>query len=66
MMSRIDSWSFAHFFGSQFFPKTERYVSLFKGEEDEEVRKKREGLRKLVKQNIAKAQAEGLELEGIE
>lgn len=49
----------------QFFPKTEKYVSLFMGGDDGEVVEKRNRLRKVIKENILAAAASGKELEGI-
>lgn len=47
----------------QFFPKAERYVSLFMGNDDEEVIKKRRELRLKIKDNLAAAAAAGHDLE---
>ncbi|XP_023639407.1 rRNA-processing protein EFG1 isoform X2 [Capsella rubella] len=47
----------------RFFPKNEKYVSLFTGGEDPEVVEKRGKLRKQVKANIIVAAASGKELE---
>lgn len=47
----------------RFFPKTEKYVSLFTGREDEEVIEKRNELRKKIKANLVSAAASGKELE---
>ena len=48
----------------QFFPKNEKYVSLFTGAEDSEVVEKRSKMRKQIKANIIVAAASGKELEG--
>ena len=49
---------------SQFFPKNEKYVSLFTGAEDSEVIERRSKMRKQIKANIIVAAASGKELEG--
>jgi hypothetical protein len=48
----------------QFFPKTEKYVSLFMGSEDEQVVAKRNDLRERIKANLLAAAAAGVDLEG--
>ena len=48
----------------QFFPKNEKYVSLFTGAEDSEVVEKRSRMRKQIKANIIVAAASGKELDG--
>jgi hypothetical protein len=48
----------------QFFPKTEKYVSLFMGSEDEQVVTKRNVLRDRIKANLLAAAASGVDLEG--
>ncbi|KAI5066967.1 hypothetical protein GOP47_0017495 [Adiantum capillus-veneris] len=45
----------------RFFPRTEKYVSLFEGNEDEEVLAKRSRLREQIKANLAAAEAAGVE-----
>uniref|UniRef100_A0A1J3J5D7 rRNA-processing protein EFG1 n=1 Tax=Noccaea caerulescens TaxID=107243 RepID=A0A1J3J5D7_NOCCA len=47
----------------RFFPKNEKYVSLFTGAEDSEVIEKRSKMRKQIKANIIVAAASGKELE---
>lgn len=47
----------------RFFPRTEKYVSLFMGNEDEEVVAKRSKLREQIKANLAAAAALGVEPE---
>ncbi|XP_068332650.1 rRNA-processing protein EFG1-like isoform X2 [Pyrus communis] len=47
----------------RFFPKTEKYVSLFTGGEDTDVIDKRNKLRKQIKANIVAAAASGKDLE---
>ncbi|KAF3596231.1 hypothetical protein DY000_02024314 [Brassica cretica] len=47
----------------RFFPKNEKYVSLFTGAEDSEVVEKRSRMRKQIKANIIVAAASGKELE---
>lgn len=54
-----------YFFQLQFFPKTEKYVSLFMGGDDNEIVEKRNRLRKLIKENILAAAASGKDLDGI-
>lgn len=51
-------------FGLQFFPKTEKYISLFMGNEDQEVVTKRSELRERIRANLLAAAAAGLDLEG--
>lgn len=48
----------------QFFPKTEKYVSLFMGGDEAEIVEKRNSLRKQIKANLISAAANGKELEG--
>jgi DNA polymerase III delta subunit len=48
----------------QFFPKNEKYVSLFSGSDDLQVSERRSKLRKQIKANIIFAAASGKELEG--
>lgn len=52
-------------FELQFFPKTEKYVSLFMGGDDVDIVDKRNNLRKQIKANIIAAAASGKDLEGI-
>ncbi|CAK9200563.1 unnamed protein product [Sphagnum troendelagicum] len=47
----------------RFFPKTEKYVSLFMGSEDEQVVAKRNDLRERIKANLLAAAAAGVDLE---
>ncbi|VFQ86357.1 unnamed protein product [Cuscuta campestris] len=47
----------------RFFPKTEKYISLFTGREDEETVEKRNELRKRIKANLVAAAASGKDLE---
>nr|XP_043637985.1 rRNA-processing protein EFG1 [Erigeron canadensis] len=47
----------------RFFPKTEKYISLFKKGENTETIDKRNSLRKQIKENIAAAVASGKDLE---
>ncbi|XP_012069753.1 rRNA-processing protein EFG1 isoform X2 [Jatropha curcas] len=47
----------------RFFPKTEKYVSLFTGGEDSDIVDRRNGLRKLIKANLVAAAASGKDLE---
>ncbi|CAM6031591.1 unnamed protein product [Sphagnum compactum] len=47
----------------RFFPKTEKYVSLFMGSEDEQVVTKRNVLRDRIKANLLAAAATGVDLE---
>ncbi|KAK4767076.1 hypothetical protein SAY86_014826 [Trapa natans] len=47
----------------RFFPKTEKYVSLFSGGDDSEVIDQRNGLRKQIKANLVAAAASGKDLE---
>lgn len=49
----------------QFFPKTEKYVSLFTRDEDSETVDRRNNLRKQIKDNLVAAAASGKDLEGI-
>lgn len=49
----------------QFFPKTEKYVSLFTGGDDLDVVDRRNRLRKQIKANLIAAAASGKDLEGI-
>lgn len=53
------------FFELQFFPKSEKYVSLFIGGDDAEIIDKRSKLRKQIKANLMAAAASGKDLEGI-
>ena len=48
----------------QFFPKTEKYISLFTGGDDSEVVDRRNRLRKQIKANLVAAAASGKDLEG--
>lgn len=48
----------------QFFPKTEKYISLYMGIDDPEVKLKRDQLRERIKANLLAAAAAGLDLEG--
>lgn len=48
----------------QFFPKTEKYVSLYVGGDEAEIMEKRNTLRKQIKDNLIAAAASGKELEG--
>ena len=48
----------------QYFPKTEKYISLNMGKDDEELVKKRTELRERIKANLLAAAAAGLDLEG--
>lgn len=50
----------------RFFPKTEKYVSLLLGHDDEEVIAKRSKLREQIKANLAAAAAAGVEPEEME
>lgn len=52
-------------FELQFFPKTEKYVSLFSGGDDSDMVDKRNRLRKQIKANLIAAAASGKDLEGI-
>lgn len=47
----------------RFFPKTEKYVSLFMGDDDENVIAQRNKLRDQIKANLAAAAASGVDLE---
>jgi hypothetical protein len=49
----------------QFFPKTEKYVSLFTGDDDSDIVDRRFKLRKQIKANLVAAAASGKDLEGI-
>lgn len=49
----------------QFFPKTEKYVSLFTGGDDSDIVDRRNKLRKQIKANLVAAAASGKDLEGI-
>ena len=51
-------------FELQFFPKTEKYVSLFIGGDDTDIVDRRNRLRKEIKANIIAAAASGKDLEG--
>ncbi|KAI8001233.1 Ubiquitin-like modifier-activating enzyme atg7 [Camellia lanceoleosa] len=48
----------------RFFPKTEKYVSLFMGGDDTDIVDRRNRLRKQIKANIIAAAASGKDLEG--
>lgn len=48
----------------QFFPKTEKYVSLFVGGDNPDIVDKRNKLHKQIKANLMAAAASGKELEG--
>lgn len=48
----------------QFFPKTEKYVSLFTGGDDSDIIDRRNKLRKQIKANLVAAAASGKDLEG--
>ncbi|KAI8029033.1 hypothetical protein LOK49_LG01G02899 [Camellia lanceoleosa] len=48
----------------RFFPKTEKYVSLFMGGDDMDIVDRRNRLRKQIKANIIAAAASGKDLEG--
>lgn len=48
----------------QFFPKTEKYVSLYVGGDEAEIMEKRNTLHKQIKDNLIAAAASGKELEG--
>lgn len=48
----------------QFFPKTEKYVSLFTGGDDSDIVDRRNKLRKQIKANLVAAAASGKDLEG--
>ena len=52
-------------FELQFFPKNEKYVSLFMGGDDTDIVDKRNKLREKIKANIIAAGASGKDLEGI-
>lgn len=66
------SWSLCMFsnteslftFNGQFFPKSEKYVSLFIGGEDANITERRNALRKQIKSNLMDAAASGKDLEG--
>ncbi|CAN6441151.1 unnamed protein product [Victoria cruziana] len=47
----------------RFFPKTEKYVSLFMGGDNPEIVEKRNGMRKLIKANLLAAAASGKDIE---
>lgn len=47
----------------RFFPKTEKYISLFTGDDDQMVIDQRNKLRGLIKANLAAAASSGVELE---
>ncbi|XP_021593239.1 rRNA-processing protein EFG1 isoform X2 [Manihot esculenta] len=47
----------------RFFPKTEKYVSLFTGGDDSDIVDRRNGLRKQIKANLVAAAASGKDLE---
>lgn len=49
----------------QFFPKTEKYVSLFTGGDGSDIVDSRNKLRKQIKANLVAAAAGGKDLEGI-
>lgn len=49
----------------QFFPKTEKYVSLFTGGDASDVVGRRNRLREQIKANLVAAAATGKDLEGI-
>lgn len=51
-------------FWSQFFPKNEKYVSLFSGGDEQDIVDKRCKLREQIKANIVAAAASGKDLEG--
>lgn len=55
---------FTFLFYMQFFPKTEKYVSLFSGGDDSDMVDRRNGLRKQIKANLIAAAASGKDLEG--
>lgn len=48
----------------QFFPKSEKYISLFMGGHDVDIVDKRNRLRKQIKANLLAAAASGKDLEG--
>ncbi|KAF2290194.1 hypothetical protein GH714_004007 [Hevea brasiliensis] len=48
----------------RFFPKSEKYVSLFNGGDDSNIVDRRNGLRKQIKANLSAAAASGKDLEG--
>ncbi|KAF3778071.1 rRNA-processing protein [Nymphaea thermarum] len=48
----------------RFFPKTEKYVSLFMGSDNPEIVEKRNRMRKLIKANLLAAAASGKDIEG--
>jgi hypothetical protein len=52
------------FHSFQFFPKDQKYIALFAGNEDEEIQRKRQEMRERVKANIAAAKAAQIDLEG--
>ncbi|KAG6766182.1 hypothetical protein POTOM_030251 [Populus tomentosa] len=49
----------------RFFPKTEKYVSLFTGGDDSDIVDRRNRLRKQIKANLVAAAASGKDLEGL-
>lgn len=51
-------------FLSQFFPKNEKYVSLFSGGDEQDIVDKRSKLREQIKASIVAAAASGKDLEG--
>jgi hypothetical protein len=48
----------------QYFPKNEKYVPLFSGNDDQEIVDKRNGLRKQIEERLSAAAATGKDLEG--
>ncbi|MCO5578294.1 hypothetical protein L7F22_032134 [Adiantum nelumboides] len=56
---------YAWYRNDKFFPRTEKYVSLFEGNEDEEVLAKRTKLREQIKANLAALEAAGVEPENM-
>lgn len=58
----LTSW--VGFVDFQFFPKTEKYISLYMGMDDPDVKAKRNELRERIKANLLAAAAAGHELEG--
>ncbi|XP_043811074.1 rRNA-processing protein EFG1 isoform X2 [Manihot esculenta] len=50
----------------RFFPKTEKYVALFTGNDDSDIVDRRNGLRKQIKANLVAAAASGKDLEASE
>lgn len=61
MLYAADVYSFYE----QFFPKTEKYVSLFTGSHDSDIVDRRNRLRKQIKANLIAAAASGKDLEGM-